>query len=123
MASANGRDSRQAPPITVIADGTKVDGSVSVGGDLRVDGAVEGAMLSADACEIAPHGVVSVETARAHVLVVHGRLRATEVYATRVSVMPTGQLYAHVVVAESVDVDAGGKLAAQLEVARGGSAP
>ena len=120
MATGNGRDPR-ANPITVIADGTKVDGSVSVGGDLRVDGAVEGPLLAAAGCEIAPQGVVSVETARAEALVVHGRLLATEVFATRVAVMPAGQLFAQVVVAESVDVEAGGKLAAQLEIARRGS--
>jgi cytoskeletal protein CcmA (bactofilin family) len=121
VANGNGRDPR-ANPITVIADGTKVDGSVSVGGDLRVDGAVEGPLLAAAACEIAPQGVVSVETARAETLVVHGRLQAAEVYATRIAVMPAGQLFATVVVAESVEVEAGGKLAAQLEIARRGAA-
>jgi cytoskeletal protein CcmA (bactofilin family) len=120
VANGNGRDP-SANPITVIADGTKVDGSVSVGGDLRIDGTVEGPTLAASSCEIAPHGVVSVETARAEAFVVHGRLLANEVYAKRVAVMPAGQLFAHVVVAESVDVSAGGKLAAQLEIARGTS--
>lgn len=115
MAGRNGGP----PPITVIADGTKVDGSVSVGGDLRVDGAVEGPLLQAAACEIAPQGVVSVDTARAQALVVHGRIRADEVHATRLHIMPAGQVFAHLVVAESVDVEAGGKLAAQLEIARG----
>ncbi len=106
------------PPITVIADGTKVDGSVSVGGDLRVDGAVEGPLLAATACEIAPQGVVSVDATRAESLVVHGLLRAVEVQATRVTVMASGRLFAHVVVAECVDVQPGGKLAAQLDVQR-----
>lgn len=121
MAGSNGRDPR-TPPITVIADGTRVSGSVSVGGDLRVDGAIEGPLMAASGCEVAPHGVVSVETARAEALVVHGRLHASKVHATRVAVMAAGQLIAQVVVAESVEVEAGGKFAAQLEIARRGAA-
>lgn len=121
-AMSNDRDPRGAPPITVIADGTKVDGSVSVGGDLRVDGAVEGPLLAAASCEIASRGVVSVENARAQALVVYGRLRAAEVHARKIAVMSGGQLLAHLVVAEAVDVADGGQFAAHVEIARAGGA-
>lgn len=116
MATANGRDPRAAPPITIIAEGTAVQGSVSVGGDLRVDGHVEGALLSAEGCEIAAHGAVAVGTARVTRLVVHGRLQAEAVTARHVVVVAGGDLQAHVVVAETVDVEPGGALLAQLEV-------
>lgn len=116
VASANGRDPRAAPPITVIAEGTAIEGSVSVVGDLRVDGTVAGSLLEAEGCEIAARGTVTVRTARARRLVVHGRLSADEVVAHHVVVLADGQVDAHVVVAEAVDVAAGGGLSAQLEI-------
>ena len=108
---------KNAPPLTVIADGTNVGGHVNVTGDLRVDGSVEGALLSAGgSCEISLGGAVHVESARAVSLVVHGKLRATEVVARRVTVMSSGELLAHVVAAEAVEVEDGGKLGAALEI-------
>jgi cytoskeletal protein CcmA (bactofilin family) len=120
MTAPNGtRAGSGGPPITVIADGTKVDGSVNVTGDLRVDGAVEGTLLaSGGACEIAARGNVSVDVARATSLIVYGRLRAAEVFARRVVVMPDGEINAQVIVADAVEVEGGGKLAANLEIGR-----
>ena len=83
----------KAPPLTVIAEGTRVEGLVEVTGDLRVDGRVEGRLLAAGAaCEISRAGTVAVDTARAVSIVVHGTLRATEVVARRVAVSATGVL-------------------------------
>lgn len=108
---------KNAPPLTIIADGTNVGGHVSVTGDLRVDGTVEGALLAAGgSCEISPKGAVHVETARAVSLIVHGKLRATEVVARRVVVMKDGELLAHVLAAEAVEVEDGGILGASLEI-------
>jgi cytoskeletal protein CcmA (bactofilin family) len=108
---------KKAPPLTVIADGTNVGGRVNVTGDLRVDGNVEGSLLSAGgACEVSAQGVVAVEQARAASLVVHGKLRANEVLARRVVVMSAGELLAQVVAAEEVEVEDGGKLGATLEI-------
>ena len=108
---------RKLPPLTVIAEGTAVDGRVQVAGDLRVDGRVEGPLLAAGAaCEISTGGAVSVAAARAASLVVHGTLLAGEVVARRVLVTATGTLHARVLAAESVEVEAGGKLGAVLEV-------
>lgn len=108
---------KPAPPLTVIAEGTTVGGRVEVGGDLRVDGVVEGTLLGAGgACEVSAGGRVAVETARAVALVVHGVLRAETVIARRVVVMAAGELRAHVVAADAVEVEAGGKLDAMLEV-------
>ncbi|MDX2192879.1 MAG: polymer-forming cytoskeletal protein [Gemmatimonadales bacterium] len=105
------------PPITVIAEGTQVQGSVEVTGDLRVDGAVQGGLLaSGGGCEVARQGAVQVERARAHQLTVHGTLHANEVRARHVLVCGDGELVAQVVYAEAVAVERGGKLAALLEV-------
>jgi cytoskeletal protein CcmA (bactofilin family) len=112
---------KKVPPLTVIAQGTAVDGRVQVAGDLRVDGRVEGPLLAAGAaCEISPGGSVAVETARAASLVVHGTLHAGEVVARRVLVSAAGTLHARVLAAEGVEVEAGGTLAAVLEI---GAAP
>lgn len=114
---------RNAPPLTVIADGTTVGGSVTVTGDLRVDGAVEGELLAAGGlCEIGPQGAVRIDLARAVSVVVHGRVDAREIVARRVTVMRGGELHARLVVAEAVDVEEGGKLAADLDVGRGRAA-
>lgn len=108
---------KNAPPLTVIADGTNVGGRVNVTGDLRVDGAVEGEMLAAGgACEISSGGAVSVDTARAVSLVVHGKLKAREVVARRVVVMGAGEIVAQVVAADTVEIETGGKLDATLEI-------
>ena len=108
---------KHAPPLTVLAEGTAVGGRVEVGGDLRVDGAVEGVLLGAGGtCEVSAQGKVTVETARAATLVVHGALRADAVAARRVVVAATGELRARLVAAESVEVEEGGKLDATLEV-------
>jgi cytoskeletal protein CcmA (bactofilin family) len=111
---------KKLPPLTVIAQGTAVDGRVRVEGDLRVDGRVEGPLLAAGAsCEVSPGGSVAVETARAASLVVHGTLHAGEVVARRVLVTAAGALHARVVAAEGVEVEAGGTLAATLEIGAG----
>jgi cytoskeletal protein CcmA (bactofilin family) len=110
---------KKAPPLTIVADGTSVEGRVQVTGDLRVDGRVDGPLLAAGAtCEISTKGAVAVETARAAAIVVHGVLKADEVIARRVTVTSTGTLHARVVAAEAVEVDAGGTLDADLEVGR-----
>lgn len=109
--------SSKTPPLTVIAEGTRVDGTVDVSGDLRVDGRVEGKALAAAAtCEISRDGVVAVDLARALTITVHGTLRADEVVARRVVVMPTGTVVARVLAAESVEVETGGTLEASLEI-------
>jgi cytoskeletal protein CcmA (bactofilin family) len=115
---------KKVPPLTVIAEGTAVDGRVQVTGDLRVDGRVEGPLLAAGAaCEVSPGGSVSVVTARSATLVVHGTLHAAEVIARRVLVTSAGTLHARVLAAESVEVEAGGTLGAALEIgAPGGPA-
>ena len=111
---------KKLPPLTVIAEGTAVDGRVQVTGDLRVDGRVDGPLLAAGgACEVSPGGAVAVETARAASLVVHGTLHAGEVVARRVLVTEKGALHARVVACEGVEVEAGGKLAATLEIGAG----
>jgi cytoskeletal protein CcmA (bactofilin family) len=110
----------KAPPLTVIAEGTQVEGLVHVTGDLRVDGRVEGRLLaSGAACEISRAGSVAVDMARAVSIVVHGTLRATEIVARRVTVTATGVLQAQVLAAESVEVELGGALDATLEVGGG----
>lgn len=113
---------KKAPPLTVIADGSTVGGSVTVTGDLRVDGAVEGELLAAGgACEVGRQGAVRVELARAVTFVVHGTVTAREVVARRVTVMRDGELHAQLLIAEAVEVEDGGKLAANLDVGRGRS--
>lgn len=108
---------KKLPPLTVIAEGTHVDGRVAVTGDLRVDGRVEGPLAAAGAaCEISPAGEVSVDAARAATIVVRGRLHAREVVARHVLVAATGELRADVVAAASVEVETGGRLDATLEI-------
>ncbi|AHG89725.1 protein of unknown function DUF583 [Gemmatirosa kalamazoonensis] len=111
---------KKGPPLTVVAEGTNVDGRVQVTGDLRVDGEVRGPLLSAGAtCEVSPDGTVVVQSARAATLVVHGTLRADDVAARRVMVAAGGALHARVVAAESVEVETGGVLEAELEIGHG----
>ena len=111
---------KKGPPLTVVADGTSVEGRLAVTGDLRVDGRVEGAALTAGAsCEISRGGTVVVEQARAASLVVHGALRADEVVARTVRVMAGGAVHARVVAAEAVDVETGGVLDAAIEIGKG----
>src|SRR5438067_384602 len=77
---------KKLPPLTVVADGTSVEGRLQVTGDLRIDGRVDGPLLAAGAsCEISAGGTVSVHTARAVSIVVYGALRADEVIARRVT--------------------------------------
>jgi cytoskeletal protein CcmA (bactofilin family) len=112
---------RKRPPLTVVAEGTSLDGRLQVAGDLRVDGRVDGALLAAGAtCEIGATGAAQAECVRAATLVVHGALRADEVAARRVTIAAGGALHARLVRAEAVEVAEGGVLDAMLETARAG---
>lgn len=111
---------RKAPPLTVVADGSTIGGSVTVTGDLRVDGTVEGELVAAGGgCEVGPQGALRVALVRAVTVVVHGTVHAREVVARRVVVMGDGALHADLVIAEGVEVEDGGALLATLDVGRG----
>ena len=60
--------------MTIIAKGTELTGSLSIEGNIRIDGTVHGDVTATDGVEVGKTGLVSGTTINAKTAVVHGRV-------------------------------------------------
>jgi len=93
----------QPAPSTIIGVGTSFRGTVMVAGTLRIDGELEGDVLSCDRLEIGEHGVMRADIEVKEALIcgrVYGNIRALGVLEMKAGARVEGDISALSVVME-----------------------
>ena len=92
-----------APPNTVIGVGASFRGTVMVGGTLRIEGELEGDVLSCERLEIGEHGVMRADIEVKEALIegrVYGNVRALGVLEMKAGAHVEGDIAALTVIME-----------------------
>jgi cytoskeletal protein CcmA (bactofilin family) len=96
-------DPTTAPPNTIIGVGSSFRGTVMVGGTLRVEGELEGDVLSCERLEIGEHGVMRADIEVKEAVIagrVYGNVRALGVLEMKAGAHVEGDISALTVIME-----------------------
>ena len=77
---------------TILGDGTEVQGGVVAKGTIRIDGRIEGGVVSEDGIIIGETGIVKGDLT-ARFIILGGKVTGDLHAQTRVELLPTAQLY------------------------------